>query len=709
MRNLVFSKFFKSAIKVGRCPVVNVYKRGIEIDFHPLHAWFDWPESVTFDGCDLTVDSSIMASMIEMSEAHGGLVSVTGERLPVEETEDGSRSERPDPAMMHVKFQDGAGFDCKASVCGSEYGFLHDRARLDDEPAFAAVMDSAEFARALKLVEPCVSKEENRPVLTTVYMDVRDGMLRFQSTDRFRMAVSCVRNAAIERDGGDGFSCFTPVKIMKLFADKTIGNVRMECRDDSTGLGFTTFFGCELNGWNIVALNTMDGEFPKLGHIWRYDGKNTLGCGFVCDVKQLKDVVAKLKISKSNGLTFSIAANGVAVANELGVSYQVPAIGCGKADPNAVDGRVLTVVLNAHMLGELLTRVAALGSSVEFLACNEVKPVWIGPVVDAERPFDVTGLGGEGYLLVPMRANGCHDDVPVQSVGGFKPCASKLEPVAGLVDVPDFDFGMPDTAKPRKPVERKQRKPRVQRKPVERVEPVQQRGQTSKAVVVRPAASAAMVEPAETVTAEVVEPEQSVSVDVALHGHTIGEFANEFESIYAMLYDSDVSPDDYDAAVAAFDNGEYPRNVLEAFNRYREDYVSSDREAAAFMMALRSRAMQPETVAAEVVEPEPVTAEIPEIPPQTEPHEVVATSAAIIVRKVTIPGGKSVKELSNVFGGFKHKPRGFRDSKGHRVAYVAFDGTGGVVAYRDYYTDVDARLEEQITDYLASHNLKLAA
>lgn len=111
----------------------------------------------------------------------------------------------------------------------------------------------------------------------------------------------------------------------------------------------------------------------------------------------------------------------------------------------------------------------------------------------------------------------------------------------------------------------------------------------------------------------------------------------------------------------------------------------------------------------EVVEPEPVTAEIPEIPPQTEPHEVVGTSSAIIVRKVVIPGGASVKELADVFGAYVHKPRGFRDSTGRRVAYVAFDGTGGVIAYRDYYTDVDTRLEEQIADYLASHNLKLAA
>ena len=98
------------------------------------------------------------------------------------------------------------------------------------------------------------------------------------------------------------------------------------------------------------------------------------------------------------------------------------------------------------------------------------------------------------------------------------------------------------------------------------------------------------------------------------------------------------------------------------------------------------------------------------LPSQTEPHEVVGTSSAIIVRKVVIPGGKSVGELADVFGAYVHKPRGFRDSKGRRVAYVAFDGTGGVIAYRDYYTQgVDTRLEEQIADYLASHNLKLAA
>lgn len=210
-------------------------------------------------------------------------------------------------------------------------------------------------------------------------------------------------------------------------------------------------------------------------------------------------------------------------------------------------------------------------------------------------------------------------------------------------------------------------------------------------------------EPAETVP----QTQQSMS---ELGGHTIAEFKREFDRIYGVLYDADGSGHsiDYGRDIDAFDNHEYPRGVLEAFNAYREDFVSSDRESAAFIRALRSFT-PPESAAVEIVEPEPVTAEIPEVPPRTEPHEVVGTSSAVIVRKVVIPGGASVKELADVFGAYVHKPRGFRDSKGRRVAYVAFDGNGGVIAYRDYYTDVDTRLEEQIADYLASHNLKLAA
>lgn len=567
MRNLVFSKFFKNVAVRFKADQVSVFREGIEV-MGAGAAWFDWPTGVSFAGAPVTVEADVLRSVLELAEAHGGLSAVDCELLPVERDADGK--EIGHHVMMHVRFADGSGYDCEGAACDDQYDSFGVRAKCGQvDPLFAVTMDSGEFARAFKLVEPCVSKEELRPVLTAVDMDVAGGMLRLQSTDRFRMAVACVRGAVIERDGGKGFDCFARAKFLKLFADKTIGGLRLEYRKDDYGGAVSV--GCMVAGWNVFMSAVSDGEFPSeaIARCWTCKGRddNGYGRGFVCDVKQLKDVVAKLKTDRYDPLCFSMAANGVAVTNKLGMSYQLPGVGCVGASSGET---VTSFYLNPTYVSELLTRVAALGKSVEFLASTGYAGVWIGPVVDVDNPFETTGLGGEGYLLMPMCGAACDfAGGEVNPVGTFRPDAPKIKPVFGLVDAPDWVFVDSITSKPKRSKSKRSKR--------------------------------------------------------------------------------------------------------------------------------------------EPIKPEPVTAEIPEVPPQTEPHEVVATSSAIIVRKVVIPGGKSVKELADVFGGFKHKPRGFRDSKGRRVAYVAFDGTGGVIAYRDYYTDVDTRLEQDIADYLASHNLKLAA
>lgn len=214
------------------------------------------------------------------------------------------------------------------------------------------------------------------------------------------------------------------------------------------------------------------------------------------------------------------------------------------------------------------------------------------------------------------------------------------------------------------------------------------------------------VKPVEPEPAETVEQSKQPMSD--LGGHTIVEFKREFDRIYGVLYAADGNGGsiDYGRDIDAFDNHEYPRGVLEAFNTYREDFVSSDREAAAFIRALRSFTPT-ESAAGETVEPEPDTVEIPEVPPipSNDTPKVIAQHG-VKARVVTIPGGKSVKELADVFGGYVHKPRGFRDSKGRRVAYVAFDGKSGVVAYRDYYQrGSDQTLEESVAAYLAQHEI----
>lgn len=109
----------------------------------------------------------------------------------------------------------------------------------------------------------------------------------------------------------------------------------------------------------------------------------------------------------------------------------------------------------------------------------------------------------------------------------------------------------------------------------------------------------------------------------------------------------------------------------------------------------------------QAVEPEPDTVEIPEVPPiPSKDTPKVIVQHGVKARVVTIPGGKSVKELADVFGGYAHKPRSFHDSKGRRVAYVAYSDSDGVVAYRDYYQrGSDQTLEESVAAYLAQHEI----
>ena len=67
----------------------------------------------------------------------------------------------------------------------------------------------------------------------------------------------------------------------------------------------------------------------------------------------------------------------------------------------------------------------------------------------------------------------------------------------------------------------------------------------------------------------------------------IEKFNKQFQKEYNFLYDHHDNVAGYDEAVAAFDDfiqtqGEF----VGEFARYRHDFISSDREAAAFMFAL---------------------------------------------------------------------------------------------------------------------------
>lgn len=69
----------------------------------------------------------------------------------------------------------------------------------------------------------------------------------------------------------------------------------------------------------------------------------------------------------------------------------------------------------------------------------------------------------------------------------------------------------------------------------------------------------------------------------------IDEFTKQFNKEYNFLYDNNDCVAGYNEAVKAFDsfiNNDNNANFVSEFARYCGDFISSDREAAAFMFAL---------------------------------------------------------------------------------------------------------------------------
>lgn len=72
----------------------------------------------------------------------------------------------------------------------------------------------------------------------------------------------------------------------------------------------------------------------------------------------------------------------------------------------------------------------------------------------------------------------------------------------------------------------------------------------------------------------------------------IEEFTRKFNEEYNFLYDHNDNVAGYEEAVSAFDeamsNNQNFKRFVSDFASYRKDFISSDREAGAFMFALTS-------------------------------------------------------------------------------------------------------------------------
>ena len=77
------------------------------------------------------------------------------------------------------------------------------------------------------------------------------------------------------------------------------------------------------------------------------------------------------------------------------------------------------------------------------------------------------------------------------------------------------------------------------------------------------------------------------SVIVDMNGDFMDAFLDDYNMIYTGLYEGriNLTRERSSELIDRFDGGDYNRDVLLAFNERRQDIVSSDREAMAFMLA----------------------------------------------------------------------------------------------------------------------------
>lgn len=70
----------------------------------------------------------------------------------------------------------------------------------------------------------------------------------------------------------------------------------------------------------------------------------------------------------------------------------------------------------------------------------------------------------------------------------------------------------------------------------------------------------------------------------------MNEFLNRFNEVYEKLYDDKISDDEELKAMKYFDNSmtDKQKKFLYDFIDYRKDYIASDRECKAFIIALHS-------------------------------------------------------------------------------------------------------------------------
>jgi DNA polymerase III subunit beta len=240
---------------------------------------------------------------------------------------------------------------------------------------------SHELAAAIACVVPCVSKDEQRPVLTGVYLSFADGGATMVATDGYRMALNEAKLAGAKGAAG---KAIIPGRALREVA-------RLSELSESVEVALTenaAIFG--MRGV-VVSTRLIEGNYPEYGRLL----PDSCAQEFAVESKTLADALKRVNLIAGRQsppvpvrLAFSRPGEaGTLGEGELTISVAGPETGRATETIGAEvpEGRSFETCFNPSYL---LDGVAAVGRGrVRFLVNEPLKPVLLGgPGITVAKP-----------------------------------------------------------------------------------------------------------------------------------------------------------------------------------------------------------------------------------------------------------------------------------------------------------------------------------
>lgn len=260
-------------------------------------------------------------------------------------------------------------------------------------PAWVATVNRDALAAAVKRVMTACGNDEMLPVLTHVQMVVESGLLRLETTDRFRVTLATVPVIGPSVDA----QALVPGRLlaaaMKHLTEETV-SVRIGSPSSET------FKRAVLVSGSVeVSMRAGDGQFPKVRGLVPTEATVTATVPLAALTKAARKAAAmqEARDGRNTAVALSLSHTGVTVAPTVADSHaKVSAPEVAATVDGLAEGATFETGFNPRFLLDLLT-----GFTGESVTLHFTRPA--NPVTVTEQPDGLTDPAAFKHLLMPRR------------------------------------------------------------------------------------------------------------------------------------------------------------------------------------------------------------------------------------------------------------------------------------------------------------------